>query len=142
MESYPDLERLLPHRGIMKLLEDIIAVKAGYAVAGATVSPQWPLTHRSGVNSLVLVELVAQTAAVAIGCQHLAKNKRSKRVGWIVGVSRALFERDSIAFDTYVTITAHTDVSIENYTKIKGLAAINDQQIAQVDLQVFGMETQ
>lgn len=142
MESFPDLEMLLPHRSTMKLLQDILAVEENHALAGATVSPQWPLAHSSGVNSLVLVELVAQTAAVAIGSRCLAKNKQSNRVGWIVGVSRARFKQDSIAFGTYVTITAQTDVSIENYTKIKGSAAVEGRQIAQVDLQVFGMEEQ
>lgn len=142
MVSFPDLEGLLPHRGTMKLLQEIISIEEDHAVAGATVSPQWPLAHSSGVNCLVLVELVAQTAAVAIGCRCLAKNRQSNRVGWIVGISQAQFEQDTIAFDTFVTVTAHTNISIENYTKIKGSVAVDGQQIAQVDLQVFGMETQ
>ena len=142
MEPFPDIEKLLPHRGTMLLLRDILAVEEDFAVAGATVSPNWPLSHSSGVDTLVLVELVAQAAAVAIGCRRLAKNEHSNREGWIVGVSQAQFEQDSIDFDTYVTITAHTDVTIQNYTKIKGLVAIDGRRIALIELQVFGMETQ
>ena len=140
MEQFPHIETLLPHRDSMKLIEEIIELKEDRAVVGATVSPQWPLVDNGGVSSLVLVELVAQAAAIVLGWQRLKAHKNAGRVGWIVGVRQARFDQDSLPFGTFTTIAAHTELTIENYTKIKGTAAVGRRQIASVSLQVFGRE--
>ena len=142
MDQFPDIENLLPHRGNMKLIQDIIAIEKDYGITGASVLPNWPLTNNIDVDCLVSVELVAQTAAITIGYHCLEKNKKSNRIGWIVGVSQAQFRQDSIPIGTYVTVTAHTQVTIENYTKINGYVTLESRRIARVDLQVFGNETQ
>jgi predicted hotdog family 3-hydroxylacyl-ACP dehydratase len=140
MASLPDIEALLPHRGNMRLIQDIIEIEKDCGVAGASVLSRWPLTTQTAVDSLISVELVAQTAAIVIGYRRLVNNKPN-RIGWIVGISQARFHQDVIPLGAYIRVAASTEMTIENYTKISGHATVEDRQVAEVSLQVFGIET-
>ena len=58
-------EDFLPHRDRMRLIDEIIDVNEKSAVTQATVTDQWPFFSGESVNSLVLIELVAQTAGIS-----------------------------------------------------------------------------
>ena len=61
------IEDLLPHREGMLLIGEVLEVSATHAVTLSTVRPTWPLADAHGVESLICVELAAQTAGVCNG---------------------------------------------------------------------------
>ena len=61
------IENLLPHRDRRLLIDEINEVDDEKAVTGATVIDQWPFFDDQAVDSLILIELVAQTAGVTNG---------------------------------------------------------------------------
>jgi predicted hotdog family 3-hydroxylacyl-ACP dehydratase len=62
-----DIESLIPHRGKIKIISGILEIKETTAIGIATVNPNWPLYNEDSVNSLVLIEAIAQTAAIVDG---------------------------------------------------------------------------
>ena len=56
------IEDLLPHRDRMLLIDEILEVDDNTAVTRATVSNRWPFFNGNTVDSLILIELAAQTA--------------------------------------------------------------------------------
>ena len=93
------LEDLLPHRGDMLLIDDVLEVDAGSALTETVVDKSFPMAVEGGVPPLIMVELAAQTAGVCNGLTRIKKEGRdSSKMGWLVGVKRAqFFVEDSIA---------------------------------------------
>ena len=60
------IEEILPHRGRMLLIEEVLVADGEKAVTRSTVSERWPLTDARGVDALVLIELAAQTAGITM----------------------------------------------------------------------------
>ncbi|RLC00730.1 MAG: hypothetical protein DRI57_31950, partial [Deltaproteobacteria bacterium] len=57
-----DIEELIPHRDRMKLIDRIIEVDDETALTESVVTREWPLYDGNSVNSIILIELAAQTA--------------------------------------------------------------------------------
>jgi predicted hotdog family 3-hydroxylacyl-ACP dehydratase len=87
-----DVERLIPHRNRMRLVDEILDVDDKGAVTASTVTQDWPLVRKGKVSCLVLVELVAQTAGVCVGWrEHQKTGGDLEGTGWMVGVKEAVF---------------------------------------------------
>ena len=65
------IDRLVPHRERMRLIDHIVAVDEDRAITESVITDQWPLTTGGRTSTLVLIELVAQTASVHIGCRDV-----------------------------------------------------------------------
>ncbi len=133
-----DLETLLPHRGRMKLLDRIVEVGDRFAVAEAVVAETWPLVENGAADPLVLIELVAQTSAVCIGWKKLAENGGDEidARGLLVGVKEASFSTGRIPVDTSITIRAHVNFNMDNYTEISGQSLAHGRVLGEIVLQV------
>ena len=59
-----NIEDLLPQRDRMLLIDEILEIDDKIAVTRATVTDQWPFFDGQAVVSLILIELVAQTAGI------------------------------------------------------------------------------
>ncbi len=133
-----DIERYIPHRGRMKLLNEIISVDDTAAVTASIPTDQWPLSGSDGVNPLVLIELVAQTSAVSIRWRELQKNPDTPDGrGWLVGIKSATFRMESIPLNTRVTTRSTVNFSIDDYTEIHGITRMGDTVVGEVTLQVM-----
>jgi len=135
------IEALVPHRGLMLLISEIIAYDDQQAAASAMVAETWPLTTRAGADPLVLIELVAQTAALNNGWELVQRQgpDRDHR-GWIVGIKSARLFVDRIAIGTTITIESRNQFQYDNFREIKGVAKIGDQLVAEVTLQLMQAE--
>ena len=99
-----DIEQLIPHRDRMKLIDEIIESDDEKAVTESLVTKKWPLFKETYVNSIIIIELVAQTASVCIGYKELKKNdEKLEGKGWLVGVKNASFYLDKIALNSRIT---------------------------------------
>ncbi len=132
------IETLVPHRGRMLLISEIVAVDDRQATAVAVVTEKWPLTNGSGTNPLVLIELVAQTAALNNGLELIRRDgPESDTRGWIVGIKSARLHVDCIPLGTTITIEAHNQFQYDNFREIQGVARIGNQIAAEVTLQLM-----
>ncbi len=130
-------EDLIPHKGRMKLIQQVLAFDTRKAVTRSTAAPDWPLAGRDGVAPLILVELIAQTAGICnawklVQEQGVGADAR----GWLVGIKEAHLYVDSIAINTPIVATAENDFEFESFREIKGEALINGNLAAKVTLQV------
>ncbi len=133
-----EIERLIPHRGRMKLVDQIIRVDDNSAETESLVTDGWPLFQDDAVSPLVLIELAAQTAAICIGWNKLQETGvHGEGRGWLVGIKSADFYTDKIPRNANILTRARINFSLDNYTEIHGEAVSNSVLIAKIILQVM-----
>ena len=137
-----NLEELVPHRERMLLISRILEVNEEKAVSESTASDKWPLVSGGYVNSLVIVELVAQTASVCIGWKQkqvdgLGGNER----GWLVGIKSLSLESATIPLHKRIITRVQKEFSFDNYAGFTGTTETEDDVIGTVHLQVMRSQT-
>ena len=137
-----DIERLIPHRDRMKLIDEIIKSDDEKAVTESLVTKKWPFFKKNYVSSIIIIELIAQTASVCIGYKELKKNdEKLGGKGWLVGIKNASFSIDKIALNSRITTCSGINFSFDNYTQIIGTAKVGSKLIGEVNLQVLRSES-
>ncbi len=134
-----DIEKLIPHRDRMKLISEVLAADEEKAVTSAIVSERWPLYRDGFVDPIVLIEIVAQTAAVHISWKKGAE-KGVSGGGWIVGIKSADFFRDLIPLHTVLVTTVKNLYSAENYNVLEGTVEAGPDIAGRIQIQVFRSE--
>ena len=137
-----NIEDLIPHRGRMIFVDEIIEVEEDRAVTESTVTDQWPLVQNDFVNPLVLIELVAQTSAVSIGWKELKEmGSNIGGKGWLVGIKTANFFIEKIPLNIRIRTRTTINFSVDNYTEIHGTSKIGSNLIGEIVLQVLKAST-
>jgi predicted hotdog family 3-hydroxylacyl-ACP dehydratase len=135
------IESLLPHRGRMLLVDEIVTLDDEQATTRAVARRDWPLFDGAAVNPLIMVELVAQTAGVHNGLRRMkVRGKDSQTRGWLVGVKKAVLHVDAIAVGDAIVTTAKNAFVFDNLREIRGTASIDGRPAAEVVLQVVEAE--
>lgn len=130
-----DIDMLVPHRPPMRLIEEVLDVTGDMAITTATVAPSWPTFSGGAAHVLLLVELVAQTAAVVGGYKAATQPSGTRmRQGMLVGIKNAEFKIDRLPLNSRITTCATTRALLEDFKEIKGYAKIEDQVIGEVNL--------
>jgi predicted hotdog family 3-hydroxylacyl-ACP dehydratase len=138
---YPTaIEDLIPHRDRMKLIEVILDITDDGAVTSAVVSERWPLLRNNGVDPIVIIEIVAQTAAVHVSWKRGACTSEGGG-GLLVGIKKADFYTDSIPLHTVLTTTVRSLYSAENYTVLEGAVQEGANPVGRVEIQVIRFES-
>jgi predicted hotdog family 3-hydroxylacyl-ACP dehydratase len=136
-----ELEALVPHRRPMLLISEIIAFDDQSAATRSVVGRDWPLVGPDGVNALILIELVAQTAAINNGWELFKRDgPGTDRRGWIVGIKSARFRIAAIAPDTTIRVESVNQFAYDNFREIQGIAKIEGKPVAEVLLQLMQAE--
>jgi predicted hotdog family 3-hydroxylacyl-ACP dehydratase len=136
------IEDLLPHRDRMLLIDEILEVDHNMAVTCATVTDRWPFFNGSGVDPLVLIEVVAQTAGINNGWVRIQKHgKDSEKKGWLVGIKQSRFFVDTLALNDRIITHTENQFEYEGYRQIVGIARIGSKVVGEVALQVIQTET-
>jgi predicted hotdog family 3-hydroxylacyl-ACP dehydratase len=132
---------LLPHRDRMLLIDEILEVDDKTAVTRATVTDQWPFFDGQTVDSLILIELVAQTAGISNGWVRIQKHgKDSEKKGWLVGIKQSRFFVDTLVLNDRIITRAENQFEYEGYRQILGTAKIGSEVVGEVALQVIQTE--
>lgn len=135
-------EDFLPHRDRMRLIDAIIDVNEKSAVTQATVTDQWPFFTNESVNSLVLIELVAQTAGISNCWEGIRKHGENfVTKGWLVGIKKAHFNMNNIPLSTLITTRTENQFIFENFIEILGTVEIESKIVAEIWLQLVQSET-
>ena len=136
-----EIERLIPHRDRMKLIDTIVEVDDLAAVTESTVTREWPLQEGNTVNPLVLIELIAQTSAVTIGWKKLQEGgDADSGKGWLVGIKAADFPDVEIPVNACIRTRSEINFSMDNYTEMRGISTIGSDRIGEATLQVMRAE--
>lgn len=81
--AQPTIEDLLPHRGRMLLIDEIVTLELEAAVSRSRVTERWPLFDGTGVPALMVIELVAQTSGLGNGYNRmLVQGEDSEKKGF------------------------------------------------------------
>jgi len=136
-----DIEKLIPHRNRMKLVDRIVEIDAEKAVTISTVKERWPLFKDGCVNPMVLIEIAAQTAGVYVGWNERKKrNGKFSGKGWLVGIKKATFYLDRISLNTRIITSVVKRMDIDHYLQFWGTAKVDSDIIGDVGLQLFWIE--
>lgn len=137
MESF-DLTDVLPHRGRMLLLDKVLAVDESSAVTEAVVNRSYPMADAAGVPPLIMVELAAQTAGVCNGLtRRQREGKDASKKGWLVGVKRAQFYIDCIAFGSRLVIRSDNRHEFDMLREVSCVVHLEDVLIGELTLQLI-----
>ncbi len=98
-----DIDSLIPHRKKIKIINHVIDIQENSAVSAAMVGPDWPLSDGNTVDALVLIEGIAQTAAIVEGYKRKQRGAGAVK-GWLVGIKSAEFSTDTLAVNTPITV--------------------------------------
>ena len=128
-----NIDELVPHRRPLRLIDEILGVDENSAVSASTISRQWPLLAGDAANPIVLIEIVAQTAAAQGGLKE--KKGASGNRGLIVGIKSAIFFIDEIPLHSRIITRSTTRLLIENFKEITGVVKIDDTVVAEITLQ-------
>ena len=131
-----DIESLIPHREKIKIISGILEIKETTAISTATVNPNWPLYDGDSVNSLVLIEAIAQTAAIVDGYKRKQQGKDGVK-GWLVGIKNAEFKEKKIPVNTNLIIMIENKYSFDNYGVLEGTVKAGEKMLATVTLQAL-----
>jgi len=131
------VEDLLPHRGRMKLVEEIIEVDEEKATTLSNVSSNWPLFDGKAVNALILIEIVAQTAGIC-NCWHGIRTQGEEfvRKGWLVGIKQSHFFVDVIPLNTRIITMSKNIFKFDNFREIAGTVHIHSKIVGEITLQL------
>jgi predicted hotdog family 3-hydroxylacyl-ACP dehydratase len=132
------IEDLIPHRDRMKLLEAVLDADGNSATTECRIAEDWPLRQDGGVNALVLIEVVAQTAAASIAWKkYLDEGAVGGGKGWLVGIKAADFSAETLPLGGRLITRAEVRFSLDQYSEIHGVCQIGDEVVGEVTLQVM-----
>jgi predicted hotdog family 3-hydroxylacyl-ACP dehydratase len=134
-----DIETLIPHRDRMRLISEVLWVDEEKAVTSATAKDTWPLFDGGSVDTLVTIELVAQTAALMEGWKRL-QSKRGGATGWLVGIKNAEFGSMHIPVNETVVTEVRRSYALEGYAVFTGTVSIGSEIVATILIQAFRPE--
>jgi predicted hotdog family 3-hydroxylacyl-ACP dehydratase len=142
--SFSDLtlEDLLPQRGDMLLIQEILEVDKTEARTLCRPKPSWPMADAGGVPPLILVELAAQTAGVCNGWDRIqTKGIDSEQMGWLVGIKKADFSIDHLPFGCDIISRARNTFRFDKLREVACKQHIGDRLISRITLQLYQANT-
>jgi len=132
------IEDLLPHRGSMLLVEEMLEGDPKAAVSSAVVNENWPFFDGGSVNPLVLIELAAQTAGICAGLARIKeRGPDSDKKSWLVGIKRADFFVDTLNLNDRIVTHAKNSFEYEGYRQIAATARVGFKVVAEIELQAI-----
>ncbi len=100
-QPFPDLDRILPHRGPSRLVHTAVEADRERALCRARVPSDNAFCHAGRVPAFVAIEMAAQAAAVHAGLVRVEDGEiASPRVGYLTGVREAQCPERSFPADT------------------------------------------
>jgi predicted hotdog family 3-hydroxylacyl-ACP dehydratase len=131
-----DIDSLIPHRGKIKIIDGILDIQENSAISYAIVTPNWPLYDGRAVDALVLIEGIAQTAAIMEGYKRRQRGEDGVK-GWLVGIKSAEFYVKKIGVDAKLIITLESKYAFDHYGVVEGTVKAGEDILATATLQAI-----
>lgn len=133
------IDEYIPHRDRMKLIDGVIEIDETRAVTAAVARESWPLADATGVNPIILIELIAQTAGIHNGWKKRDTVAMAGR-GWIVGLREASFAIARIPLGANLVIDALNKPALGSFATIEGSVRLEEREIGRALLQAYQVE--
>jgi predicted hotdog family 3-hydroxylacyl-ACP dehydratase len=133
------VEELIPHRGRMALIEEILDVDDQSCTTAATVRESWPLFSGDAVDALVMIELVAQTACAG-GSWKRRRDGEQAGGGWLVGIRNAEFYENRVPISTRLITRATSQYRLDDYHVFEGTVMNGSTNVCRVTIQALRNE--
>lgn len=137
------VETLIPHRDRMKLIDEIVDITSEKVVTQTAVSEKWPLFRQGSVDSLVIIEIVAQTAAVLFSWKTGTREDGSGSGGGsgiLAEIKNADFSAGRIPVNTLLATTVKPLYSADNYTVLEGTVQTAARTLGHVEIGVLSTD--
>lgn len=119
MRDDVNIDRLIPQRPPMRIVEAVAAIDELSIESTCTVRASWPTAADGEARTLMLIELIAQTAAVLQGW----KERHEKEIGeggLLVGVQGAKLAAPSIPVGTNLVCAVRISHGVQSYLAFDG----------------------
>ena len=137
MSEIVNIEELIPHRGRLKLVDEVFEDSEGRVWARSVTTPKWPLCDAQGkIDVIVLIEFAAQASAVIAGYEK-RKDGEPGVSGMLVGIRRAVFHIPELDCGVVLTAACRKLRSHENYFAYEGKVYSDGRLIAEVEIQAL-----
>jgi predicted hotdog family 3-hydroxylacyl-ACP dehydratase len=103
----------------MRLVEQVVAIDDTSIECGCEVRDSWPTAHAGQVRTLMLIELIAQTAAALQGWEE-RHEKEVGEGGLLVGVQAAKLAAASIPVGTQLRCAVRVSHGAQGYRAFDG----------------------
>jgi predicted hotdog family 3-hydroxylacyl-ACP dehydratase len=114
-----DVEKLLPHRPPMRLVEEVVWVQEDIIETSSVVRDTWPTAKHGCVRTVVLVELLAQSGGVLQGWRERHENETALG-GLLVGIQHATLVRPTVPVGARLLCTVRITHGLPNYLAFEG----------------------
>jgi predicted hotdog family 3-hydroxylacyl-ACP dehydratase len=114
-----DIEKLIPHRAPMRLVQAITRIDDESIETASVVQDSWPTARDGCVRTLVLIELVAQTAAALQGWRE-RHDRESGAGGLLVGVHEAKLHKAVLPVGSHLRCFARISYGAPKYLAFEG----------------------
>jgi predicted hotdog family 3-hydroxylacyl-ACP dehydratase len=114
-----DVEKLIPHREPMRLVQTIRKIDDESIETASVVQDSWPTARDGHVRTLVLIELVAQSAAALQGWRERHERERGAG-GLLVGVHEAKLHEAALPVGAQLRCFARISHHAPNYLAFEG----------------------
>ena len=132
------IEDLLPHRGKMLLITDVLEMDETYAVTTSLITASFPLTDNGGAQPLLMVELAAQAAGVCNGLSRIKdQGEGSSKVGWLVGIKRAHFYTNRLPLGKTVVTRSENSHVYDKLREVSAVLHMDETLVGEVTLQLY-----
>ena len=136
--ALPAVDDVLPHRGTMRLVDQIVACDDDGVTVAASVDPQaWYADAQGAMPAWLGIELMAQAIATHVGLIAMRAGGRA-RPGVLLGASRYEARVPSFAADAHLRIEAKELLKSEQgHGAYECSIASGDRCLAQAVIKVF-----
>ena len=136
------IQEWLPHGGRMLMIQAALEMEDGRGVLEAVVRESWPLCDQGQVSAVVVIDVVAQGAAVYASWERQNEQRPGGR-GFIVGVRQTHWSAPTLPVGAVLRVEVKREVIMDNYAAFIGeVTAQNSDFHARVELQTFRKEDQ
>jgi predicted hotdog family 3-hydroxylacyl-ACP dehydratase len=134
-----EIEKILPHRDRLKLIDGILEADDEKAITVSVVNERWPLYNGNSVNPIILIELIAQTCGIAVGYKKYKETGKGV-YGWIVGVKQVDFFIYEIPLGSHLISKATPNYDHGGYIVFTGTVELDGKKISSMEIQLFSPE--
>jgi predicted hotdog family 3-hydroxylacyl-ACP dehydratase len=137
MGTLYDIERVVPHRGTMRLVDRLVAWDEDTVAVELRVPDEGPFSHDDGVPAWVGVEYMAQAIAAWAGC-HARRAGREPAVGFLLGTRRYQSTTPYFRAGSLLRVEATRELLGENGLGMFSCRILEDgEELATANVSVF-----
>lgn len=136
--KYPSITELIPHRGVMLLVDEMLELDDSKATSVALVRDDWPLVDNGFLGQSLLIEIMAQTVAAIYGWRRLQGGGAQR--GYLVGIKNAKLNSVAMPVGSSLTTKVEPLYEMDTYGVFKGNVHCGNEIAAEAEIQVLVQE--